>query len=93
MVLLVIGALFGLVSSNSDDVKEYTTLARMDPHTTLHVFLPVLIFESAYAMEAHTFFKSFNQIIVLAVLGLSKSSVFFSVSFLVIFQSGYICRK
>ena len=76
VVLLVIGALFGVVSSNFDTVKDYTTLARMDPHTTLHVFLPVLIFESAYAMEAHTFFKSFIQIMVLAILGLGKIKVF-----------------
>ena len=44
--------------------------AEVNPHTILYVFLPVLIFESAYAMEAHMFFKSFPQITILAVPGL-----------------------
>jgi len=47
----------------------------VNPHTILYVFLPVLIFESAYAMEAHMFFRSFPQITILAVPGLGITVV------------------
>ena len=70
--LLVLGACFGLISSRVETLKAYTSIVNMNPHTLLYVFLPVLIFESAYAMEAHTFFKSSIQIITLAVPGLCK---------------------
>ena len=58
------------------EVKAYTTMADMDPHTILHVFLPILIFESAFAMEAHTFLRSFLQIIILAIPGFSMMSTY-----------------
>lgn len=42
----------------------------IDPHLILFLFLPILIFESAYSMEPHLFFRIAPQIILLAVLGL-----------------------
>jgi len=42
----------------------------IDPHLILFLFLPTLIFESAYAMEPHLFFRIAPQILVLAVIGL-----------------------
>jgi len=42
----------------------------IDPHLILFLFLPTLIFESAYAMEPHLFFRIAPQIVVLAVIGL-----------------------
>ena len=72
VVLLIFGSIFGLISASVEPLQVYTTMASMDPHTILHVFLPVLIFESAYAMEAHTFLKSFLQIMILAIFGLGK---------------------
>ena len=50
-----------------EEVSKYTLLAGIDPHLMLHIFLPVLIFESAYALDTHTFVKSFAQVVVLAV--------------------------
>jgi NhaP-type Na+/H+ or K+/H+ antiporter len=47
----------------------------VDPHLILFLFLPVLIFESAYAMEPHLFFRIAPQIVLLAVLGLVISMV------------------
>ena len=70
--LLILGALLGLLGNYVESVHDYTKVVDMEPHTLLHVFLPVLIFESAYAMEAHTFMRSFIQIVVLAVPGLCK---------------------
>ena len=72
VMLLILGAMVGLMSTYLPSVSDYTTLASMDPHTILHVFLPILIFESAFAMEVHTFMRCFLQIIILAIPGLCE---------------------
>lgn len=56
----------------------------INPHLILFLFLPILIFESAYAMEAHLFFRIAPQIILLAVLGLIINMILtaFAVSWL-----------
>ncbi len=45
-------------------------VANIDPHLILFLFLPTLIFESAFAMEVHLFRRTFSQIAILAVPGL-----------------------
>ncbi|HKL07995.1 MAG TPA: cation:proton antiporter [Bacteroidales bacterium] len=42
----------------------------IDPHLILYVFLPTLIFEAAFAMDVHTFKKSFANAFILAVPGI-----------------------
>ncbi len=42
----------------------------IDPHLILYVFLPTLIFEAAFAMDVHTFRKSFTNAFLLAVPGI-----------------------
>ncbi|XP_043218270.1 sodium/hydrogen exchanger 10-like isoform X2 [Amphibalanus amphitrite] len=70
VVLLMLGALFGLVSARIPALQLYTALGRENPHVILHTFLPVLIFESAFAMETHTFLRSSFSILVLAIPGM-----------------------
>ena len=55
--------------------REYTSLARMDPHLILYIFMPTLIFESAFAMDVHTFKKMTSQIVVLAFPGMMLGAV------------------
>ncbi|MCK4747452.1 MAG: cation:proton antiporter, partial [Bacteroidales bacterium] len=43
---------------------------KIDPHLILYVFLPTLIFEAAFAMDVHTFKKSFTNAFMLAVPGI-----------------------
>ncbi len=45
-------------------------ISNIDPHLILFLFLPTLIFESAFAMEVHLFRRTFSQIATLAVPGL-----------------------
>jgi NhaP-type Na+/H+ or K+/H+ antiporter len=45
-------------------------VADISPHLIMFVFLPTLIFESAFAMEVHLFRRMFLQIAILAVPGL-----------------------
>ena len=56
----------------SDSIK---LIADIDPHLFLFVFLPTLIFESAYSLEVHLFKRIFSQIATLAVPGLIVSTV------------------
>ncbi|MEX2597637.1 MAG: cation:proton antiporter [Salibacteraceae bacterium] len=44
--------------------------AHIDPHMLFFVFLPILIFEAAFAMDLHTFKKSFGNSVILAVPGI-----------------------
>ena len=72
VIVLVLGTIVGVMAKNISAMTPFTTIADMNPHTILHAFLPVLIFESAFAMEAHMFVKSLIQILVLAVPGLGE---------------------
>ena len=63
VVLLVLGFLLGILAGYSPIAADYThAAAHMDPHLLLHVFLPILLFESAFAMDVHTFIKSITQV-------------------------------
>lgn len=44
--------------------------SHIDAHLLLYVFLPILIFEAAFAMDVHTFKKSFVNSVLLAVPGI-----------------------
>lgn len=67
VIIFILGCALGILSVLVEEVSQYTLLAEIDPHLMLHVFLPVLVFESAYALETHTLIKSFAQVVVLAV--------------------------
>ena len=49
-------------------------MARIDPHLMQFVFLPTLIFESAFVMDVHTFKKTIGQALILAGPGLIVST-------------------
>ena len=68
VVGLIIGA-FSEIEAMSF-LHDYTKLATIDPHLMLFIFLPTLIFESAFVMDVHTFRKTIGQAIVLAGPGL-----------------------
>ncbi len=42
----------------------------IDPHVILFIFLPILIFEAAFAMDVHTFKKTVGNATILAVPGI-----------------------
>lgn len=75
--LLAVGLLGGFsirtfLQDSPEHLLSHTThlIGEMDPHLILFVFLPILIFESAYALETHLFRRIFSQIVTLAVPGL-----------------------
>jgi Na+/H+ antiporter len=64
--------LFGVDSLISE---TFSKVGHIDPHLILFLFLPTLIFESAYSMEPHLFFRIAPQVTLLAVIGLIISMV------------------
>lgn len=77
IALLIIGLSIGylaelgyLGAAESDWLPGVLQVAHLDPHFILMLFLPALIFESAYSMESHLFLRMVGQITLLAVPGL-----------------------
>ena len=54
--------------------RSVTMLATLDPHTLLHIFIPPLIFESAFAIEWHIFYQLKWSTLLLAVPGVVLST-------------------
>jgi sodium/hydrogen exchanger 10/11 len=79
VILICIGLVVGAVSNVSSVIHDFTQLASIDPHLMLYIFLPILIFESAFAMDVHTFKKTVGQSLVLAGPGMVTSAVLTSV--------------
>lgn len=81
VILLLAGLSLGLygrtehIQANLPGLNSaLTTLAQADPHLILLLFLPTLIFESAFSMDPHLFKRMSKQIMVLAVPGLIIST-------------------
>jgi len=66
VVMLISGVLLGLGARVTISFCEvwtpYTKFARTPPELVLYIFLPVLIFESAFSMKAHVFIRSFFSV-------------------------------
>ncbi|NQY22099.1 MAG: cation:proton antiporter [Campylobacteraceae bacterium] len=78
LIGLILGGIerFGFFQNFMPIISESMTLvSNIDPHLILFVFLPTLIFESAYCIEVHLFKRIFSQIAILAVPGLIVSTI------------------
>ncbi|MBM9515256.1 cation:proton antiporter [Desulfogranum marinum] len=80
VALLVLGLSLGLAERSGVFPENFELLGhalqlvvRIDPHLIMFLFLPTLIFESAFAMEVHLFRRAFLQIAILATPGLLVS--------------------
>lgn len=85
-LLLIIGIILGVLNRmglfiqwGSVDVSvihdSFIWAAHIDPHMLFFVFLPILIFEAAFAMDLHTFKKSAANSVILAVPGILMAMV------------------
>ncbi|MFW6224757.1 MAG: cation:proton antiporter, partial [Bacteroidota bacterium] len=75
--LLIIGILLGILvrmgflgHSLTSMCEAVKWAGNIDPHLILYVFLPTLIFEAAFAMDVHTFKKSFANASIMAIPGI-----------------------
>jgi len=77
VTLLLIGIGLGVMANNGffDGAMESVRVGikwagNIDPHLILFVFLPILIFEAAFALDVHVFKKSLGNAVILAVPGI-----------------------
>lgn len=75
-MLLIIGGIIGYLHDKlwrvGDSMK---TVVGLSAHTLLFVFIPPLIFESAYNVDYFIFQKTFFQILTMALPGVAISSI------------------
>ena len=73
--IFVLGGAWGaLCTTHGGRLRKYGTLGDIDPHLLFYIFLPILIFESAFAMNIHVFQDVFVHCIFLAGPGLMLCS-------------------
>ena len=71
IVLFVIGCIVGGISQGiGEKAEKYVLLADMNAHLIFYVFLPILIFESAFSLNWHVFKKVLGHCLVLAGPGI-----------------------
>lgn len=78
VLLLVFGVALGALATGVDlgaIGHSIGVWGSLDPHLTLFVFLPALIFGSAFSVDYHTFSREIPQMLVLAVPGVVLSSL------------------
>ncbi len=76
VLLMIFGLILGLLSRQGifegfhamDEALHWA--GHIDPHVILFIFLPILIFEAAFAMDVHTFKKTVANASILAVPGI-----------------------
>jgi NhaP-type Na+/H+ or K+/H+ antiporter len=69
VVLLLVGIGVGVIARTNHSVESFTAFADLDPHLVLFVFLPLLLFESAFNIHIHVAVNQVQQILLLAVPG------------------------
>ncbi|XP_062306835.1 sodium/hydrogen exchanger 10-like isoform X2 [Osmerus eperlanus] len=70
VILTLCGIVMGTLSFHYAKVDHFTTdLAQISPKLLTDIFMPVLIFSSAFEIESHTFRRSLSQVLLLAVPG------------------------
>lgn len=76
VMLLVLGGCWGLLGTGLGVPGHSIDLvANISPHLLLQVFLPALIFESAFSTNAHIMSRGFGQALLLAGPGVLISTV------------------
>jgi NhaP-type Na+/H+ or K+/H+ antiporter len=71
VILMLIGAILGAFYHH-ELIKRLTFIADLTPVQILAIYLPILIFESAFSCDPHIFIKCLGQILTLAILGIQR---------------------
>ncbi|XP_049880315.1 sodium/hydrogen exchanger 10-like [Pectinophora gossypiella] len=69
IIMFALGGLAGFCANRFPDFKPIVQVCYTDVEILLIVFLPIIIFNTAYSVDAHSFWKSFPQIVLVAVPG------------------------
>eukprot|EP01065_Artemidia_motanka_P022892 TRINITY_DN2714_c0_g1_i1.p1 TRINITY_DN2714_c0_g1~~TRINITY_DN2714_c0_g1_i1.p1 ORF type:complete len:1276 (+),score=452.37 TRINITY_DN2714_c0_g1_i1:76-3903(+) len=91
IVLFVFGLAIGFIcKARGGAAMKLVGIADIDPHLIFHVFLPILIFESAFSMDWYVFKKTLSHCLLLAGPGILVATSLTAVLVRVFFtSSGY----
>ena len=70
VLMFLIGTGFGFMTNLGYPLSNYQNFAEMNPHEIFFIFLPILIFESAFATDYHVFKKVIVGCLLLAGPGI-----------------------
>ena len=88
-MLLVFGMLLGALSSKLGDLGAAVRMVlNINPHGILFIFIPALIFESAFNIDPYLFKREVFQIILLAIPGVIIGALLISFCFRIILGYG-----
>ncbi len=68
-LIIIIGFIGGIVFNFFNQDDTFLTVTTSSSDLLLAIFLPTLIFESAYRTEYHAFVKSLYSILLLSIIG------------------------
>eukprot|EP01062_Namystynia_karyoxenos_P018538 TRINITY_DN16917_c0_g3_i1.p1 TRINITY_DN16917_c0_g3~~TRINITY_DN16917_c0_g3_i1.p1 ORF type:complete len:1453 (+),score=473.18 TRINITY_DN16917_c0_g3_i1:72-4361(+) len=89
IVLFVFGLVIGFIAkARGGDSMKLVGISNIDPHLIFHVFLPILIFESAFSLDWHVFKRVLAHDIVLAGPGILVATGITAVLVKAFFTSG-----
>ena len=80
VLLLLVGGMVGVLHKKANGIfsegfdESVDEWLQLSPEVVLFTFLPVLVFESALATDAHIFQRQLKQILVLAIPGVAAAS-------------------
>lgn len=102
VALMLVGFGLGLLGRTDFflDVAEMPILdhsikwaSHIDPHMLLYIFLPILIFEAAFALDVHVFKKTLLNSVILAVPGILVAMLLSALFVAGIYLSGFGLNK
>ncbi|KOB65427.1 Sperm-specific sodium proton exchanger [Operophtera brumata] len=75
VIMFTIGGIMGFCAHKYPDFKPIVEICYIDVDILLITFLPTLIFSTSYSVDAHSFRKSFPQILLVGVLGATLTAL------------------
>ncbi|GAV08257.1 hypothetical protein RvY_17980 [Ramazzottius varieornatus] len=76
VVVLLLGCVYGLiVRTNCAKLSWFTLITDINAEVFLLIFLPVLIYESAFTMQIYLFHKLLLHMLIVGSIGMGKKSV------------------
>ncbi|KAI3388956.1 hypothetical protein SNEBB_002867 [Seison nebaliae] len=69
VLLLILGTFLGLIPVHFSSVRVFYHFISLDPHLFMLIFLPILIFDSAFTANHQLFKRAFLQVLFMATLG------------------------
>lgn len=69
VVMFIIGGIMGYLANSFSEFRPFVNICHTDADVLLLTFLPTLVFSTSYSIDAHSFWRSFPQILLVGVPG------------------------